>query len=81
MNDRTQSQRNSAQSCTTGIDGTAHRVLRNAYFLLCLCLGFSAGVAATAVVRGLPNPGVMITLAGFSGALWLIRRNRANGAA
>ena len=79
MNDRTQLLRNSAQSATTVIDGAAHRVLRNTYMLLSLCLGFSAAVAAGAVSLGLPGPGIIITLVGFYGLLYLIHRNRDSG--
>ena len=79
MNDRTQLLRNSAQSATTVIDGAAHRVLRNTYMLLSLCLGFSAAVAAGAVALNLPSPGIIVTLVGFYGLLWLIHRNRDSG--
>lgn len=79
MNDRTQNLRSDAQSASTVIDGAAHRVLRNTYFLLSLCLGFSAVVAGTAVALQLPGPGMIITLVGFYGLLWLIHRNRDSG--
>ena len=80
MIDRTQLLRHSAQSATTVIDGAAHRVLRNTYMLLSLCLGFSAAVAAAAVALHLPGPGIIITLVGFYGLLFLIHRNRDSGA-
>ncbi|MBC7415809.1 MAG: Bax inhibitor-1/YccA family protein [Herminiimonas sp.] len=79
MNDRTQLLRSSAQSATTVIDGAAQRVLRNTYMLLSVCLGFSAIVAAGAVALRLPAPGIIITLVGFYGLLWLIHRNRDSG--
>ena len=79
MIDRTHLLRNSAQSATTVIDGAAHRVLRNTYMLLSLCLGFSAVVAAAAVALHLPGPGIIITLVGFYGLLYLIHRNRDSG--
>ena len=79
MNDRTQNLRSNAQSASTVIDGAAQRVLRNTYFLLSLCLGFSAIVAGTAVALQLPGPGIIITMVGFYGLLWLIHRNRDSG--
>jgi modulator of FtsH protease len=79
MNERTEQLRNHAQSATTVIDGAAQRVLRNTYLLLSLCLGFSAVVAAASVAFALPNPGIIVTLVGFYGMLWLINRNRDSG--
>lgn len=79
MTDRTQFLRTQAQSATTVIDGAAHRVLRNTYMLLSLCLGFSAVTAAAAVSLNLPGPGILITLVGFYGLYYLINRNRDSG--
>jgi modulator of FtsH protease len=76
MNDRTNMFRTQARSASVVIDGAAHRVLRNTYMLLALCLGFSAMVASASVVFNLPNPGIIITLVGFYGLLYLINRNR-----
>lgn len=57
-----------------------HKVLRNTYALLSLTLLFSAGVAAAAVTLRLPAPGLLITLAGYFGLLFLIQKvqNRAS---
>ncbi len=71
--------RSQAHTATTVMDGAAHKVLRNTYFLLALCLGFSAMVAGVSVALSLPNPGIIITLVGFYGLLWLIHRNRDSG--
>jgi modulator of FtsH protease len=56
-----------------------HKVLRNTYALLSMTLLFSAGVAATAVALRLPAPGLLLTLAGYFGLLFLIHKvqNRA----
>ncbi len=56
-----------------------HKVLRNTYALLSLTLLFSAGVAAAAVALRLPAPGLILTLAGYFGLLFLIHKvqNRA----
>ncbi len=79
MNQPSQHLRSHAQSATIVMDSAAHKVLRNTYFLLALCLGFSAVVAGASVAFGLPNPGIIITLVGFYGLLWLIHRNRNSG--
>jgi modulator of FtsH protease len=56
-----------------------HKVLRNTYALLSMTLLFSAGVAATAVALRLPAPGLLLTLGGYFGLLFLIHKvqNRA----
>ena len=61
------------------LDYPARRVLRNTYFLLSLCLGFSALTAAAAIALQLPHPGFLITLIGYFGLLFLVTRNRNNG--
>jgi modulator of FtsH protease len=82
MNDRYNNFRNSplrTQSATTVIDGAAHRVLRNTYMLLSLCLGFSALTAGVAAAMGLPHPGIIITLVGYFGLLFMITKYRDSG--
>jgi modulator of FtsH protease len=58
-----------------------HKVLRNTYALLSMTLLFSAGVAATAVALRLPAPGLLLTLAGYFGLLFLIHKMQNSGAA
>ena len=58
-----------------------HRVLRNTYALLSLTLLFSAAVAATAVALRLPAPGLVLTLAGYFGLLFLVHKVQNRGAA
>ena len=70
----------SAQPVTTVLDGSTHRVLRNTYLLLALTLGFSALVAGAAAALHLPHPGVLITLVGYFGLLYMVNRNRDRGA-
>ena len=53
-----------------------HRVLRNTYALLSMTLLFSAGVAGASAALRLPAPGVLLTLAGFFGLLFLIHKVR-----
>jgi modulator of FtsH protease len=48
-----------------------NKVLRNTYALLAMTLLFSAGMAALAMMLDLPHPGVIITLLGYFGLLYL----------
>jgi modulator of FtsH protease len=54
----------------------ANRVLRNTYWLLSLTLLFSAVVAAATAALRLPHPGVIVTLIGYFGLLFLTLRLR-----
>lgn len=58
---------------------SANRVLRNTYWLLSLTLLFSAGAAAAAAALQLPHPGIVITLIGYFGLLFLTVRLRNSG--
>lgn len=60
-----------------------NRVIRNTYLLLALTLAFSALTAATSLALKLPHPGLLITLAGYFGLLFLTTkfRDRALGLA
>ena len=58
---------------------SANRVLRNTYWLLALTLMFSAGVAALAAGLRLPHPGIVVTLVGYFGLLFLTTRLRDSG--
>jgi modulator of FtsH protease len=53
-----------------------NKVLRNTYALLSLTLLFSALCAGAAMVLGLPHPGLLITLVGYFGLLFLVTRFR-----
>ena len=57
----------------------SHRVLRNTYALLSLTLLFSAGTAALGVALRLPAPGMLVTLAGYFGLLFLVNRVQNSG--
>lgn len=57
----------------------AQRVLRNAYALLALTLLFSAGVAALGVALQWPAPGMLLSLAGSLGLLFLVHAVRNSG--
>jgi modulator of FtsH protease len=58
---------------------SANRVLRNTYWLLSLTLLFSAGAAAVTAALQLPHPGIVITLIGYFGLLFLTNRLRDSG--
>lgn len=56
-----------------------NRVLRNTYMLLAMTLAFSAAVAGVTMAMNLPYPGILITLVGFYGLLFLVAKT-ANSA-
>jgi modulator of FtsH protease len=51
-----------------------NKVLRNTYMLLGLTLAFSAFTAFLAASMNLPHPGMIITLVGFYGLLFLVHK-------
>lgn len=57
-----------------------NKVLRNTYMLLALTLAFSAAVAGVSMMMGLPHPGLIITLVGFYGLMFLVHKT-ANSSA
>jgi modulator of FtsH protease len=82
MNDRYNSLRThsfGAQAATTVMDVSAHKVLRNTYMLLALTLAFSAITAGTSVALKLPHPGILVTLVGYFGLLFLVNKYRDRG--
>ncbi|MBH9554321.1 Bax inhibitor-1/YccA family protein [Inhella gelatinilytica] len=58
---------------------STHRVLRNTYALLSLTLLFSAAVAGAGVLFNWPHPGMLVSLIGTFGLLFLVHKlqNRA----
>lgn len=58
-----------------------NKLIRNTYILLSLTLAFSAAAAGIAMVFNLPHPGIIITLVGYFGLLFLTTkfRDRALG--
>ena len=67
---------------TVVIDGaasaalSANKVIRNTYMLLSMTLAFAAATAGTAVALRLPHPGLIITLVGYFGLLFLTTKLR-----
>ena len=53
-----------------------NRVIRNTYLLLSMTLAFSALTAALSTALNLPHPGLIITLVGYFGLLFLTSRFR-----
>jgi len=51
-----------------------NKVLRNTYALLAMTLMWAAGVAGVAMMMELPYPGMLVTLAGFFGLLFLTHK-------
>ena len=61
---------------TTAPGVEVNKVLRNTYALLSVTLLFSAVIAALSMVNQWPHPGLIITLVGYFGLLFLARRFR-----
>ncbi|WP_416308443.1 Bax inhibitor-1/YccA family protein [Neptunicella sp. SCSIO 80796] len=57
-----------------------NKVLRSTYMLLAMTLAFSAIVAGVAMTLNLPHPGLIITLVGFYGLLFLVHKTSNSGA-
>jgi modulator of FtsH protease len=51
-----------------------NKVLRNTYSLLAMTLAFAAIVAGAAMAMNLPHPGLIVTLVGFYGLLFLVHK-------
>jgi modulator of FtsH protease len=68
----------STELITSGrIQGTSvNRVLRNTYWLLSLTLAFAALTAGISMALNLPHPGLLLTLAGYFGLLFLTSHYR-----
>ena len=58
---------------------STHKVLRNTYALLAMTLLFSAAVAGAAIALRLPHPGIIVTLVGYFGLLFLTTKLRDSG--
>lgn len=65
-----------AANDSNAIRADASRVLRNTYALLSMTLLFSAAVAGLSVALRLPSPGIIVTLVGFFGLLFLVYKQR-----
>lgn len=63
----------------TTLQSDVQRVLRNTYALLSLTLLFAAAVATASVAFALPAPGLLLTLLGYFGLLFVVHRVRNSG--
>ena len=61
---------------STGVSADAAKVLRNTYMLLSLTLLFSGAVAAMSMAFNWPHPGIIITLVGYFGLLFLVEKTK-----
>ncbi len=66
----------SHDSAPRGVPVAGERVLRDTYRLLSATLAFSALTAAGSAALGLPAPGLLLTLAGYFGLLFLTAKLR-----
>ena len=57
-----------------------NKVIRNTYVLLSMTLAFSAVVAGVSVALALPHPGLILTLIGYFGLLFLTAKLRNSSA-
>ena len=55
------------------------KVVRNTYMLLSMTLAFAAATAGAAMALGLPHPGIILTLVGYYGLLFLTTKFRNSG--
>lgn len=58
---------------------SSNKVIRNTYLLLSMTLLFSALTAGAAMALNLPHPGIVITLVGYFGLLFLTTKFRNQG--
>ena len=58
---------------------STNKVVRNTYMLLSMTLAFSALTAGVSMSLNLPHPGLIITLVGYFGLLFLTTKFRESG--
>ena len=66
------------QAQTAGLE--TNKVIRNTYMLLSLTLAFSALTAGAAMALNLPHPGLIVTLVGYFGLLFLTAKFKDSAA-
>jgi len=70
---------NKAGAIETSVFST-NKVIRNTYMLLSMTLLFSAAVASVSVALKLPHPGIIVTLVGYFGLLFLTSKFKNSSA-
>lgn len=63
-------------AATVGSTLTANKLIRNTYTLLAMTLLFSAAAAGASIKLNLPHPGLIVTLVGYFGLLFLTYKLR-----
>ncbi len=64
---------------STAAVSSTNKVVRNTYMLLSMTLAFAALTAGASMALNLPHPGLIITLVGYFGLLFLTTRFRDSG--
>lgn len=59
---------------STALPVVANKLIRNTYALLAMTLLFSAATAGVSIMFNLPHPGLIITLVGYFGLLYLTHK-------
>tara|TARA_Y100000748_G_scaffold264767_1_gene234290 strand:+ start:165 stop:839 length:675 start_codon:yes stop_codon:yes gene_type:complete len=67
---------NTAVRQETGAVFATNKLIRNTYILLSLTLLFSAATAGVSMIANIPHPGLVITLVGYFGLLFLVQALR-----
>jgi modulator of FtsH protease len=75
--DQTRNPSNSAHPAISTI--SSNKVIRNTYMLLSLTLLFSALTAGASMALNLPHPGLIVTMVGYFGLLFLTTKFRNQG--
>ena len=68
---------NTLQPASSAVEN--NKVLRNTYGLLSVTLLFSGAIAGLSMALSWPHPGLVITLVGYFGLLYLTSRFRNSG--
>ncbi len=63
---------------TAPVQVADNRLIRNTYTLLAMTLLFSAATAGLSMMLHLPHPGMLVTLVGYYGLLFLVTRLRGS---
>ena len=66
-------------SRSQSVVSSTNKVVRNTYMLLSMTLAFAAATAGAAMALGLPHPGIILTLVGYYGLLFLTTKFRNSG--
>lgn len=68
------------QSASTGVSIEMNKVLRNTYSLLAMTLAWSAVIAGMTAAMNLPHPGLIVSLIGVYGLMFLVYKTADSSA-